>query len=70
MGDKIVKNAEGYREGDVETWYDSIKEETFKTEFIPLEPDDARAIIAAFYQEANKDQTARLKLLVVRHLFC
>ena len=61
----IVKNADGFREGDVEVWYDSVKDETFQTKFVPLEPEDAKAIIAAFYQETDEAQQNRLDRLIV-----
>jgi len=60
----IVKNADGFREGDVEVWYDSVKDETFQTKFVPLEPEDAKAIIAAFYQETDEAQQNRLDRLI------
>lgn len=57
---------EGFREGDVETWYESVKEETFDTQFIELTKSDALALIAKYHQEATPAQNRAVCRLIVR----
>ena len=65
MSSEVGRTKEGYREGDVETWYPIVENETFKTLFIPLSPEQARALISGFYKEATKEQTEMIVSLEV-----
>ena len=59
--------AEGFREGDVETWYEGVAAETFASHFVPLSKKDALAIIAKYHQEATPAQEEDITRLIVRN---
>ena len=64
----FVKMA-GHREGDVEVWYDSIKEHTFKTEFVELTEEGGRAFQSLYFGSVSEGETNLLAELEVTSNF-